>query len=162
MPERKRLPRPDGLDKPVVKRLIKHGSALNVRLYRATGGRLGGRWRIMAGFRKPANILLLTVVGRVSGKRRTVPLLYLADGDDLVVVASTGGLPSNPDWLRNVQANPEVEVTIGRDVRSMRARVVDADEKARLWPRMLEVYADFDTYQHWTERDIPVVRLEVR
>ncbi len=159
---RDRMPRPDGLDKPIVKKLIKWGSSLNTWVYRRTGGRLGGTWRVMAGFRKPAPVLLLTVTGRKSGQPRTVPLIHVTDGDDVVVVASSGGLPEHPQWFRNLVADPRVEVQVGSDRWPALATVVDADEKARLWPKVNAVYADFETYEQWTERDIPVVRLSPR
>ncbi|MFT5222975.1 MAG: deazaflavin-dependent oxidoreductase (nitroreductase family) [Glaciecola sp.] len=152
--------RPAGLDKPIVVRIIRAMSAANTWLYRKTNGRIGGKWRVMAGFRKPVDVLLLTVTGRSSGLPRTVPLLFLADGDDFVVVASSGGLPDNPQWLRNLMLTPSVHVQVRREHHDMTAHVVDAQERERLWPRLIEVYADFDTYDAWTDRDIPVVRLQ--
>ncbi len=156
------MARPDGLDKPIVKTIIKYGSAANTWLYRRTNGRLGGRWRVMAGFKKPVDVLLLTVVGRTTGQARTVPLLYLPDGEDLVIVASTGGLPENPQWFRNLVVTPQVDVQIGATTRPMTATVVGDEERTALWPRLCEIYADFDTYDAWTDRDIPVVRLSPR
>jgi deazaflavin-dependent oxidoreductase (nitroreductase family) len=76
-------------------------------------------------------------------------------------VASQGGLPSNPQWYGNLQANPQVQVRIGRRTRQMSARVANADERAALWPRLVEMYADFASYASWTEREIPVVICEV-
>ena len=88
LPEEK----PQGLDSPVTARLIKVMARVQVRAFRLTGGRVGSRWRIGAGFRKPVPTLLLDHVGRRSGREFTTPLLYLEDGPDLVVVASQGGL----------------------------------------------------------------------
>jgi deazaflavin-dependent oxidoreductase (nitroreductase family) len=153
-------PRPPGLDSPLVPKLLKYGGRAQVRLYRLTNGRIGGKWRIGAGFRKPVPVLLLDHVGRRSGQRYTVPLLYLRAGEDLVVVASQGGLPRHPQWYRNLLATPETTVQVGAEQRRVRARAAPPDEKAALWPRLVELYADFATYQAWTDRDIPVVVLE--
>lgn len=149
--------RPSGLDSPVTTKVIGVMSRANVRLYRATGGRIGGKWRIGSAFRRPVPVCLLTTTGRKSGRARVSPLLYLSDGDRIVVVASQGGLPKNPMWYLNIRANPEVTVQTGGMVRPMCARVADADERATLWPRLVELYADFENYQSWTDREIPVV-----
>jgi deazaflavin-dependent oxidoreductase (nitroreductase family) len=154
--------RPRGLDSPLVPTLLKYGARAQVWCYRRTNGRIGGRWRVGAGFRNPVPTLLLDHVGRNSGFRYTTPLLYLVDGPDLVVVASQGGLPRNPQWLRNLVAAPDTQVQVGAELRRVRARVADPEERAALWPRLVELYADFDRYQAWTEREIPVVVLEPR
>jgi deazaflavin-dependent oxidoreductase (nitroreductase family) len=150
-------PKPKGLDKPFVPKVIKAMSALNTRVYRATGGRVGRHWRIGAGLRKKVPICLLTTTGRKTGTLRTVPLCYLADDERIVLVASQGGLPKHPLWYLNIVANPDVTVQIGRATRRMHARTADPDERAALWPRMLELYADFASYQSWTDRQIPLV-----
>jgi deazaflavin-dependent oxidoreductase (nitroreductase family) len=144
----------------LVPKLLKYGGRAQVWLYRRTDGRVGGKWRVGAGFRKPVPVLLLDHVGRKSGRSFTVPLLYLRDGDDLVVVASQGGLPRHPQWYRNLVANPDTAVQVGAEHRRVRARVASAEEKAVLWPRLVDLYADFDNYRAWTDRDIPVVVLE--
>jgi deazaflavin-dependent oxidoreductase (nitroreductase family) len=153
----KTRPKPQGLDKPIATRIIKVMSRVNTRLYRATGGRLGRNWRIGAGFKKPVPICLLTTTGRQSGRPRTVPLCYLQDGRDIVLVASQGGLPTNPQWYGNIRANPAVEIEIGRNRTAYRARAASSSERDRLWPQLLELYADYASYQAWTERQIPVV-----
>lgn len=160
MPQTKK--KPDGLDHPVVPRVLKHVSRAQVWIYRRTGGRIGGKWRIGAGFRKPVPTLLLDHVGRKSGARFTTPLLYLDDAPDLVVVASQGGLPRHPQWFHNLKAHPDTSVQVGREVRAVHARVAGAEERATLWPRLVDLYADFENYQAWTEREIPVVVLEPR
>lgn len=152
--------KPKGLDKPSTTSIIKAMSRVNTRLYRLTGGRVGKNWRIGAGFRKPVPICLLTTTGRKSGRPRTVPLCYLADGTDIVLVASQGGLPSNPQWYFNVKANPAVQIEIGKQRTDYTARVASADERSRFWPKLVELYADFDSYQSWTDREIPVVICE--
>jgi len=161
VPESQTKPRPPGLDSPVVAKIIKYGARAHVPVYRLTNGRVGSKWRIGAGWKKPVPVLLLDHVGRKSGTAFTTPLLYLADGPRLVIVASQGGLPKNPQWLHNLAARPETTVSLkGERNRKVRARVADADERAVLWPRLVDLYADFDSYQAWTEREIPVVILD--
>ncbi|WP_305093837.1 nitroreductase family deazaflavin-dependent oxidoreductase [Prescottella sp. R16] len=152
--------RPSGLDSEYTARIIKWMSRINVTLYRATGGRLGGKWRVGSAFPWGIPVCLLTTTGRKSGQPRTSPLLFLEDGDRVVLVASQGGLPKNPLWYLNIRANPNVTVQIKSQIRTMRARVATDDERAALWPRLVEMYADFDTYQSWTDRTIPVVVCE--
>ncbi|ONM50710.1 nitroreductase family deazaflavin-dependent oxidoreductase [Nocardia donostiensis] len=154
--------RPKQLDSPLVPKFIKAMSEINVWLYRRTGGRVGGKWRVGAGFRNPVPTLLLEHRGRKSGKEFTVPLLFLRDGDDLVVVASQGGLAKNPQWYHNLLARPDTTVQIGRESLPVHARLAGDAEREQLWPKLVELYADFDTYQSWTERRIPVFILEPR
>lgn len=154
--------RPDQLDSPLLPVIFRNVGKAQVWIYRRTGGRIGGKWRVGAGFRKPVPTLLLEHRGRKSGKVFVSPLLYLADGDDVVVVASQGGRAENPQWYRNLVADPDVFVEIGSERRPVRAVTADAEQRARLWPRLVELYADFDTYQSWTEREIPVVILQPR
>jgi deazaflavin-dependent oxidoreductase (nitroreductase family) len=149
--------KPKGLDRPSTTRVIKVMSRVNTRLYRVTGGRLGKNWRIGAGFRKPVPICLLTTTGRKTGQPRTVPLCYLQDRDDIVLVASQGGLPANPQWYFNIKCNPAVQIEIGRRASDYQARVARADERDRLWPELVALYADYAAYQSWTDRQIPVV-----
>lgn len=159
---RRLKPRPNGLDSPLVPKLMKVGSRAQVWVYRRTNGRIGGKWRIGSAFRKPVDLLLLDHQGRKSGTVYTIPLLYLADGENVVVVASQGGLPRHPQWYRNLCANPDTRVRIKSEVRPVRARTASSAERERLWPRLVELYADFDSYQSWTDREIPVVILEPR
>ncbi|GAB2865568.1 nitroreductase family deazaflavin-dependent oxidoreductase [Myroides odoratimimus subsp. xuanwuensis] len=149
--------RPGGLDSPVVPKVMKHVGRAHVAVYRRTGGRIGGKWRIGSALRRPVPICLLEHVGRTSGTTYTSPLLYLLDGPDVVVVASQGGLPKHPQWYRNLMAAPDARIQIGPQVREIRARTADAEERQRLWPRLVDLYADFESYQSWTEREIPVV-----
>jgi deazaflavin-dependent oxidoreductase (nitroreductase family) len=155
-------PKPDGLDSPIVPKVMKYAGKAHVRVYRLTKGRIGGKWRIGAGWKKPVPTLLLDHVGRKSGRAFTTPLLYLLDGPDVVIVASQGGLPKNPQWYANLMANPETTVQIKGEVRAVHARTANAEERATLWPRLVELYADFENYQSWTEREIPVVVLSPR
>lgn len=154
--------RPSGLDKPIVGKIIKYGARVHVPVYRLTNGRIGSKWRIGAGWKKPVPTLLLDHVGRKSGTQFTTPLLYLEDGPRLVIVASQGGLPKNPQWYYNVMADPDTRVWLKREIRDVRARVAEPEERAQLWPRLVELYADFATYQAVTDREIPVVVLSPR
>jgi len=131
-------------------------------IYRRTGGRVGGNLRLGAGFRKPAPTLLLEHQGRKSGKTFVSPLIYITDGNDVIVVASAGGRTQNPQWYRNLLAHPDVYVQIGPYHRAVRAVVANASERARLWPRLVDAYADYDSYQSGTEREIPVIILQPR
>ena len=151
------MERPDALDKPIVKKLIKLWSRLNVQVFRATGGLLGSTWRFGSMFPRGAPVALLTTIGRKSGLERTAPLIYGRDGDRLVFIASQGGLPKNPLWYRNLQQTPAVKVQTRRTQMAFTARTAEGDERDRLWALMCAIYPDYEQYQYWTERRIPVV-----
>jgi F420H(2)-dependent quinone reductase len=137
---------------PILRRLMGgHTTA-----YRLSHGLIGHR------FPGAPPMLLLDHVGARSGVKRTSPLVYGRDGDDLVLVASKGGYPKNPAWLHNLRANPETRVQVGSQVRNVRARVAEGDERERLWKLMVDVYPGYDGYRKRTEREIPVVVLEPR
>ena len=136
--------------------VMKPMSQLNTWLYRLSGGRVWGRWL------RGAPILLLTTIGRKSGEPRVAPLLYLRDGENVVIVASKGGMSKHPLWYWNLEANPEVEIEIGRESTKMLARRASDPEKAALWPSLIEMYRDYDDYQARTERNIPVIILSPR
>jgi F420H(2)-dependent quinone reductase len=125
-------------------------------IYRLTGGLIGHRFPGMP------SMLLLDHVGAKSGARRTSPLLYMKDGDDLVIVASKGGYPKHPGWYHNLRANPDTTVQVGSSKRPVRARVATATERKRLWPRVVDVYSGYRGYQERTGREIPLVILEPR
>jgi F420H(2)-dependent quinone reductase len=128
---------------------------LNVPLYRLSRGRIGGHVG-------RAPVLLLTTTGRKSGQPRTAPVLYLADGERLVVIGSNAGNANTPAWALNLQTHPEADVEVRRDRRQVRARVTEGDERADLWRRMNDQYGGFEEYRERTERDIPVFVLEPR
>lgn len=134
-------------------RLLNVGTDLNVWLYRVSRGWLGGRMG-------RAPVLLLHHRGRKTGKPRVTPVLYLPDGERLVVVASRGGADANPAWFGNLLAHPRTQVEVGRARRPVVARRATADERAAYWPRLVEIYPSFDLYRRRTEREIPVVVLE--
>ena len=154
--------RPNQLDSPLLSVIFRYATRAQVWVYRRTGGKIGGKWRIGAGFRKPVPTLLLEHQGRKSGKLFVAPLLYMHDGPNVTVVASQGGRPENPQWYRNLVTNPDTHIEIGADRRAVHAVTATPQERARLWPRLVETYADFDTYQSWTDREIPVVILQSR
>jgi deazaflavin-dependent oxidoreductase (nitroreductase family) len=156
----KTKPKPKGLDRPATTHVIKLMSNVHTRMYRATGGRLGKNWRIGSAVRQPVPVCLLTTIGRKSGQPRTVPLVFMRDGANIVLVASKGGLPDNPQWYGNVKVNPAVEIEIGKQRSAWLARAAKPEERARLWPQLVEMYEDFASYQTWTDREIPVVICE--
>lgn len=148
------------LSKPWVVGVIRVMSRVNTWVYQRTGGRVGGTWRVGSALRTPVPVCLLTTTGRKSGEPRTVPLLHLPEGDRVLLVASQGGLPSHPQWYRNILADPRVTVQVGRRTREMTAREATPTERAELWPRLVARYADFADYQANTSRVIPVVICE--
>ncbi|AMO58876.1 deazaflavin-dependent nitroreductase family protein [Mycolicibacterium phlei] len=154
--------KPKQLNSPVVTKVMKYAGRAHVWVYRVSGGRIGSKWRIGAGFKKPVPTLLLEHIGRKTGRRLVTPLVYIHDGDNIVVVASQGGRDTDPQWYRNLVANPDAYVEIGTERRPVRAVTATPEEKARLWPKLVEAYADFDTYQAWADREIPVVILQPR
>jgi deazaflavin-dependent oxidoreductase (nitroreductase family) len=127
--------------------------AQHVARYRETGGDHGHDWR-------GTTTLLLTTTGRVTGEKRTTPLIYQPHGDAYLIVASKGGAPEPPDWYRNLEQDPDVEVQVRDDVFAARARVATADEKPELWRTMTATWPAYDDYQRKTDREIPVVVLE--
>jgi deazaflavin-dependent oxidoreductase (nitroreductase family) len=155
--------RPKGLNSSITKKIITATSRAHVQIFKLTNGRIGSKWRVGAAFKKPAPTLLLEHTGRKSGKVFTTPLLYLTNGADLVVVASQGGRAKNPQWFANLMAHPDTRVHLrGERGRPVRARTATPAERTELWPRLVEMYADYATYQRWTDREIPVVILEPR
>jgi deazaflavin-dependent oxidoreductase (nitroreductase family) len=121
--------------------------------FRGNGGKVGGQF---AG----APLLLLTTTGARTGQRRTNPMMYLADGDRLLVFASKMGAPTNPDWYHNLVANPTVTVEVGDETFDARATALSGEERDRLYARQAALYPGFAEYQQKTSRVIPVVALE--
>lgn len=128
----------------------------HTQVYRATNGLIGHR------FPGAPPMLLLDHVGAKSGTGRTLPLVYVEDGRDVVVVASKGGHPRHPAWYHNLRANPDTTVQVGAARRAVHARVATAQERERLWPKAVSAYAGYRGYQQRTEREIPLVILEPR
>ena len=136
----------------VIRRYARVVSAIHVLLYRRSAGQMGGHFR-------GADILLLTVTGRKSDRRRTTPLMYRLDGDDLIVAASNGGMDWAPSWWLNLRTNPLAEVQLGAEHRRVRATQADPAERARLWPLMNQTWSGFDGFQRRSARLIPLVKL---
>ena len=127
---------------------------VHVGAYKLTGGRIGAKIP-----RGRGEMLLLEHVGAKSGKHRTIPLLYIDDGDDLVIVASKGGSHKHPAWFHNLMANPATRVQVGSEKRDVVARKAGRREKKRLWPQVVEIWPDYANYQERTKREIPLVIL---
>ena len=132
---------------------VRRWSRIHAFIYRISGGLLGRRL-------VDNDMLLLTTHGRKTGEPHTVPLLYLTDDDRYAVIASYGGRDSHPDWYLNLVEDPIVEVRIPGTTRTMSARTARPDERSEWWPRVLEAYDGYRTYQSRTTREIPVVFLE--
>jgi len=129
--------------------------------YLATNGEDGYLWDAsLGGGTGLVPTLLLTTVGRKSGRVLTLPLIFGRSGADYVVVASKGGAPTHPAWYLNLQANPEVKVQVKAEKFTARAHTADAPERAALWPKMVEIYGPYAQYQAKTDRQIPVVVLK--
>ena len=125
----------------------------NTWLYRRSGGRIGGRMG-------RAPVMLLHHVGRKSGKERVAPVLFLADDERLVIVASKGGSDKHPAWFGNLMAHPVTTVEVGRRRLRVQARMATEAERTEYWPRLLENYPSYGIYEGRTERVLPVVVLE--
>ena len=131
----------------------KDWNASVIEEFRANEGRVGGPF-------EGAPLLLLSTTGARSGTTRVNPLMYLPDGDRLVVFASKGGAPTDPDWYHNVVANPDASVEVGSDRFPVRARVAAGTERDGLFAEQASRYPQFAEYDANTERTIPVVILE--
>lgn len=126
---------------------------LQVSLYRLSGGSIAGTFRGVP-------VLLLTTTGRKTGKKRTKPLLYMMNDTQIVLVASHAGAQTHPIWWRNLQQTPQAEVQIKRTILQVEAREATSEERERLWPQLVALYPDYETYQKRTTRTIPVVLLQ--
>jgi len=133
----------------VVMRLI---SGTHELCYRLSGGVIGGRLGHLP-------VLLLTTTGRRSGRKRTIPLVYLSDGENMVIIASNGGSDRHPEWWLNLRSQPKAEVQLGADARTVVAHRAEGDERERLWREVVELYHGYDEYRQITSREIPVVVL---
>ncbi|MUL46234.1 nitroreductase family deazaflavin-dependent oxidoreductase [Mycobacterium sp. CBMA293] len=136
-------------------------SRINTWAFRATDGRLGGKWRLGS---KPVATLppvgILTTTGRKSGEPRDSPLLYLREDDRIVVVASQGGRNTHPMWYLNLVANPQVKFQVRGETMQLTAREATDAERDEYWPKLDAMYPDFVDYRSYTERRIPIVFLD--
>jgi deazaflavin-dependent oxidoreductase (nitroreductase family) len=138
---------------PIQRLLVRAFVGAHLALYRATGGRIGGKLGAL-------RVLLLTTTGRKSGRARTAPLVYFEDGERLVIIASNGGAPRDPLWWENLKRTPQATVQIGAESRRVRARLASPEERALLWPRIKGENPAYAGYEKRTRREIPVVVLE--
>ncbi|WP_156722007.1 nitroreductase family deazaflavin-dependent oxidoreductase [Streptomyces apocyni] len=126
--------------------------ARQARLYEESGGTQG---TTMQG----APCLLLDYRGRRTGQWRRTVLIYGRDGDDYLIVASNGGSDQHPLWYLNLREEPEVRLQVGPERFTARAETLSPEDKARVWPGLVKLFAPYEGYQRGTARDIPVVRL---
>lgn len=135
--------------------LIKTIGTVQVFVYRLTGGRLMNTFL-------GVKVAILGHIGRKSGELRRTPLLFLEDGDKVVIVASKGGMSKAPQWQHNLDANPSAEIQIGANNRKMQARRASAVEETAYWPQLTALYPGFDEYRARVNgvRHIPLYVLE--
>ena len=138
---------------PAIRKVIALTSKFQACVFRLTKGRLMNTF--LGG-----PVCLVTMTGAKSGKTRRLPLIHIPHGDNKLLVASSGGMPKNPVWYYNIKAHPEIQIMADGQEKTYRARQVDDEEKAALWPVLLDVYPDFDEYQARTDRNIPVFSCE--
>lgn len=127
-------------------------TTIHTFIYRNTNGVIGGTM-------VNCPVLLLTTTGRRTNKARTVPLLFLTDGDTVALVASNGGATKHPTWWLNLQSKPEAEIRIKGTQKRVRAEKASAEDKRRLWPLLTAMYPGYKRYQEITNREIPVIIL---
>ena len=123
---------------------------VNLVVYKLSGGRLMNKG--------PANkpICLVTMTGRKTGKKREVPLMHVPHGEQKILVASLGGTSKHPIWYYNLKADPDIAIEVDGTRRAYRAREIGPEEKASLWPVIVDAYPPYDTYQARSDRDMPV------
>jgi deazaflavin-dependent oxidoreductase (nitroreductase family) len=135
---------------------MKGMNAAHRTVLKLSGGRLLNGFGTMP-------VVELHTIGRTSGKRRSTMLTApIHDDDTYVLVASKGGDDRDPDWFRNLVANPDIELTVHGETLEFTARVASDDEKAEMWPRIVDAYKGYAGYQDKTDRNIPVVVCEPR
>jgi len=143
------------LEMRLMKLLIRPFSAWNARRYLASNG---ASMNQMQGH----EICVVTMTGAKSGKRRDVPLMYVPYKEGVLLVASLGGAPQNPDWYYNLAKNPEIDVRVKDKTLHLRARLATQAEKPALWPVCDEHYPPYADYRVRTDRDIPIFVCEPR
>ena len=131
---------------------IRRLGRLHAWLWKLCGGKLDNAFGKLP-------LMMLTTTGRKTGQRRTTPVLYLQDGTGLIVVASFGGNDMHPAWYLNLEKCPDAEVIVKGAHRKVLARKLSAEEKKVIWPRLVQLYPQFETYQQRTRREIPLMRL---
>ena len=129
--------------------------AEHVKRYEETDGAEGFDWGDHG-----AHILILTTVGRKSGEERKNALIFHEVDGGYAIVSSKGGAPQHPDWHFNLEADPNVKVQVKADKFAATARIASDEERAKIWPEMVEIWPDYDEYTKKTDRVIPIVILE--
>lgn len=124
----------------------------HVQQYVSSGGAEGHIWQGVP-------TLVLVTTGRSSGEPRRTGLIYGTAGEEVVLVASQGGAPTDPQWYKNIQANPSVGVLVGTDAYTATARIATSEERPALWSQMAQVWPAYDEYAQKTDREIPIVLL---
>jgi len=136
-------------------------SRINTWAFRATDGRVGAKWRLGSKpVATPPPVGILTTIGRKSGEPRDSPLLYLREGDRIVVVASQGGRDTHPMWYLNLVANPKVKFQVRGEKLQLIAREATDAERDEYWPKLDAMYPDFVDYRSHTDRKIPIILLD--
>lgn len=143
-------PKPRSLNAPWVGFIIKWMAKSNAWIYKRSNGKLGNTFQ-------KAPVALLTTTGRKSGEPRVSPLLYLREGNRVILVASRGGSDKHPQWYLNLKADPKVTVQIKDEVLRLQARDATEAERAEYWPKLDAMYPSFGDYRAWTDRVIPIV-----
>jgi deazaflavin-dependent oxidoreductase (nitroreductase family) len=121
--------------------------------FRANGGKVGGYF-------KGAHMILIHHIGARTGTERVNPLTYLPDGEDMVIAATKGGHPTNPDWYYNLKAHPQLQVEVGTETFPVEATEVTGEERDELWRRLVELRPGFAEYEKKTTRVFPMFRLK--
>ncbi len=137
---------------PVPNSVIVAFSRAQAWVYSRSRGRVWGRFR-------GRDVLLLSTIGSRSGRRRTTPLVYVRDGDSLVVTASNAGRDHDPGWVHNLRAEPSATVTTGERTRACAARFAEGTEARELFGRLVAHSPGFARYEAMTDRRFPVVVL---
>lgn len=139
------------LNSPTTGTAIKWMSKAQTFLFKKSGGKLGTK------FLRGAEVGILTTTGRKSGEPRDSPLLFLQEGERIVLVASQGGRATNPMWYLNLQANPKITFQTKQGTYALTARDATDAERDEYWPKLDAMYADFQNYRSYTDRKIPIV-----
>jgi deazaflavin-dependent oxidoreductase (nitroreductase family) len=141
----------ESLNSPKVGTAIKWMSKAQTLIFKKTGGKFGNK------FLKGTEVGILTTIGRKTGEPRDSPLLFLQEGQRIVLVASQGGRATNPMWYLNLKANPKVTFHTKAGVQALTARDATDAERDEYWPKLDAMYPDFANYRSYTDRKIPIV-----
>lgn len=139
------------LNAPSTGTAIKWMSRAQTWLFKKSGGKLANK------FLRGAEVGILTTTGRKTGELRDSPLLFLQDGNRIVLVASQGGRATNPMWYLNLKANPNISFQTKNEKLNLVARDATDAERDEYWPKLDAMYADFANYRSYTDRKIPIV-----